>query len=550
MDEKQDPPTPATLISAQKKRRTFPVHPLLFGIYPVLALLARNFSQTPLNQTTRSFAIAIGTALCIWFVLLLLTRKLRKSAVVTSAAVIGLFSYGHLVILAPALLRPVVMPGIAAMLLLVAILALRTKQPLYDATAVLNFAAVVLVAPSIWSIAADMNAGRHVSMAAQPTSSPQVSRTVRKGLHVADPNDPDIYYIILDAYGRADRLKEFFGYDNEPFLKQLEQRGFYVADKSGANYNQTPLCLASALNMSYLDSTKQTLNPERLRQMVDDSSVAQYLENRGYQYVSIWSGLEVSRVTTADVALNNQAEMNAFETQALNLTPIAANSKMRTQRYNTHRNRLIGVFDNLETVARLPGPKFVFAHALAPHPPFVVGANGEKVYPVGTLNLADGSWLLEQISKQDYIKGYTAQVEYVNLRVLKFLDAILAQSAQKPIIIIQGDHGSRMTLDWGSQDRTDLREPFANLNTYLVPAKVAAGLYKTITPVNSFRVILSRLFHADYPILKDRSFYSTADEPTKFSEVTDLIPLANGPAAGMRGSPSSSSPFHRERGEQ
>ena len=30
---------------------------------------------------------------------------------------------------------------------------------------------------------------------------------------------PDIYYIILDAYGRADVLEEMFGYDNTPFLQ-------------------------------------------------------------------------------------------------------------------------------------------------------------------------------------------------------------------------------------------------------------------------------------------------------------------------------------------
>ena len=61
-------------------------------------------------------------------------------------------------------------------------------------------------------------------------------------------NLPDVYYIILDAYGRADSLKTFYGYDNTPFLQALEQRGFYIARHSRANYDQTPLCLASALN--------------------------------------------------------------------------------------------------------------------------------------------------------------------------------------------------------------------------------------------------------------------------------------------------------------
>jgi hypothetical protein len=228
---------------------------------------------------------------------------------------------------------------------------------------------------------------------------------------------------------------------------------------------------------------------------------------------------------------------------------------MNSKRYDDHRRRLLGVFDNLETVARLPGPKFVFAHALAPHPPFVLGATGEFVYPQGTISLADASWLRQEITREQYVSGYIAQLQYVNLRILTCVDDILALSPRRPIIIIQGDHGSRMTLDWDSQDRTDLREPFANLNVYLAPKSVTSGLYKSITPVNSFRVIFSRLFHAKYPLLDDRNYYSTADKPTVFSEVTDLIPRAHGPAAtplaGKRNSAAgapSGSVFHVQHG--
>src|SRR5262249_55600413 len=64
---------------------------------------------------------------------------------------------------------------------------------------------------------------------------------------------PDIYYIILDGYARSDVLRRNFGLDNEPFLRRLERKGFFVARRSAANYCQTPLCLASSLNARYLD---------------------------------------------------------------------------------------------------------------------------------------------------------------------------------------------------------------------------------------------------------------------------------------------------------
>ena len=64
---------------------------------------------------------------------------------------------------------------------------------------------------------------------------------------------PDIYYIILDGYARSDVMSKLFGFDNEPFLKRLEQKGFYVARRSTANYCQTPLSLSSSLNAVYLN---------------------------------------------------------------------------------------------------------------------------------------------------------------------------------------------------------------------------------------------------------------------------------------------------------
>jgi len=43
---------------------------------------------------------------------------------------------------------------------------------------------------------------------------------------------PDIYYIILDAYCRADILSEMYHHDNSDFLNYLTDNGFYVADQS------------------------------------------------------------------------------------------------------------------------------------------------------------------------------------------------------------------------------------------------------------------------------------------------------------------------------
>src|SRR5262249_16131311 len=152
-----------------------------------------------------------------------------------------------------------------------------------------------------------------------------------------------------------------------------------------------------------------------------------------------------------------------IDTSAVDKTP-----QGQHRRYDGRREDLLGAFRELSTVAQLPYSKFVFVHILAPHPPFVFDANGEAIDPKGFLNFSDASCLLEQNRREEYIRGYTAQLQYVNRRVMESIDAILRQSSRPPIIILQGDHGSRMNLDWDSRARSDLREPFSILNAYYV----------------------------------------------------------------------------------
>ena len=151
--------------------------------------------------------------------------------------------------------------------------------------------------------------------------------------------------------------------------------------------------------------------------------------------------------------------------------------------------------------------------------------HGEPLVPPYPYSDADGSLLLRshKITREEYQQGYAAQLQYINRRVLRAVDNILRQSARRPIIIIQGDHGSRLNVDWESESKTDLREPFSILNAYLVPPQVRSKLYDTITPVNSFRVVLSSMFGAHYPLLPDRSYFSLPNLPMAFHDVTNSI---------------------------
>ena len=58
-----------------------------------------------------------------------------------------------------------------------------------------------------------------------------------------------------------------------------------------------------------------------------------------------------------------------------------------------------------------------------------------------------------------------------------------------------------------------------NLNSYYFPDQNYDLLYPTITPVNTFRVILDQYFNQKLSLLEDRSLFSAYDVPYNYIEV-------------------------------
>lgn len=523
--------TAASPNGESRPKRAWPFHPLTFALFPLLALFTHNMGGVRLSQIEKPLIWTLLGTSAAWALFGLISRSAKKGALIASAAVLIFYSYGHVARMLPDSFKPAIGPSCLLVFAALLYFVIRSGSNLVDATRVLNFTSIVLLLPSAWNLVAILSVpwAPHYKVTGglrSPADRP-VSHRVKPGKPVSD-DLADIYYIILDAYGRQDSLRKFQQFDNKPFIDELKKRGFYVADKSRANYDQTPLCLASSLNLDYLDGPALAAGPygnstEPARRLLDDNAVAGFLSKLGYHYVYVWSGTAETGVGTADLVLERDPQTSSFEGQLKGLTALDMNERSRAIEYDQHRRNLLAAFDHLDTVAQLPYPKFVFTHILAPHPPFVLGFDGSLVTPRVPFSYDDASWLLQHISQDDYRRGYTQQLQYVNNRTLQAIDNILKQSKRRPIIIIQGDHGSRMSLDWDSLEKTDLREPFSILNAYLVPDNFRRSLYSSISPVNSFRLLLSKEFKANYDRLPDRSFYSPASRPFDFTEVTNLI---------------------------
>jgi hypothetical protein len=128
-------------------------------------------------------------------------------------------------------------------------------------------------------------------------------------------------------------------------------------------------------------------------------------------------------------------------------------------------------------------PKFVYAHLMTPHGPFGFNRDG-GIIPVLDRGGANS------------LPSYLDQLIGTNKLVLPVIDAIFAHSRrEEPIIIIQGDHGSRIVPGEEGAD-----EAHTILNAYHLPGGATKVLWPAISPQNSFRVVLRYYFHEPIPL--------------------------------------------------
>jgi len=326
---------------------------------------------------------------------------------------------------------------------------------------------------------------------------------------------PDIYYIIVDGYARQDVLQDLYGIDNTPFLESLKEQGFYIADQSHSNYTQTVYSLSSSLNMNYLGQMPEGESPLRyFSSMIANNRLIEIFKQCDYQTIAIETGFHYTNRLQVDTYLSQSPRLNEFTAMLFASSPIDVLAQALYSRestatigYETHRNWIRYNFKALAEIPEMPGPKFVFAHILAPHPPFVFDAGGQAVEPDRDYQIMDGSSFAGDW--EEYQDGYRAQVQFVNANLEQTIKAILANSSSPPIIILQGDHGPGSLLDWENVDAACLWERTSILNAYYLPENGADLLYPEITPVNTFRLILNYYLGANIDILPDRTYFSS-----------------------------------------
>jgi hypothetical protein len=508
----------------------------LFAIYPILALSAQNAGEVRSGELPGLIAVALLAALATWLLVCLALRDARKAGLITSVAIamFATFTFvqqtlslminrlAYLWVKNVYSVHPTAVIVLEVLLLagLVRLLVVKIKET-RGATAFLNvFATFLIIFPAsiLLLVKAPIIARPH----RRPVAFEVPPRSDR-------PRMPDIYYIILDGYARSDVMKDLFQFDNRPFLERLKQKGFYVAGRSTSNYCQTPLSLSSALNAVYLDDLVRGLGVDQteLSDLIGNSNVMATLRPLGYKFVAFSTGFDPTEHPEADVYLSPRPYFNAFQRMLVDSTPLRQiwPGPDDLKSFTLSRERILYLLEHLPEIARDPAPTLTFAHLLVPHPPFLFGKNGEDVgMRYFAFALVDRGKVHGRFhNPKRFIEAYRDQSIFITQRIEETIDRILATSPEPPIIILQSDHGSELYLDPEDIQHTDLKERMSILNAYYFPAQRYEGLYDSISPVNSFRVVLNTFYGANIKLLPDRSYFSTWSEPYRFIDVTDAV---------------------------
>jgi hypothetical protein len=496
-------------------RRCFavPWYPIAFSAYPVLSLLSFNAGQVETSAGVRPLLASMLLAVVLFLLFWLLFRQPYRAAFLSLLWLALFFSYGHVYDLISEKypdfnLEPWLL-GLWALLALVSIWwATRRTLTFVSPVSGLNVIALGLVLVVLVQALAEAPPQGGHRAAAEHAPVQELDSPVGQPL-------PDVYYFILDSYGRADLLKQAYGYDNSGFISALQQRGFYVASCSQSNYVRTEVSLGSSLNMLYLQDLDSAFKPDsqargRLWDALKHSAVRYNFESMGYKTVDFATGFAWNELRDSGEFYSPPpfaAGMTEFEVLFLRTTlaryvqDLGWTDPDAIMGQN-FRDRFRMIFNSLDDIARDPDPTFAYIHVISPHPPFVFGPNGEPTYP-------PDFWNENRMYPADlYAKGYQNQLTYLNKQMEAGIDTILENSSTPPIIIIQGDHGPWLQPN---------NKRFWILNAYYLPGH-SDRLYPTISPVNSFRLVFDEYFHGDYPLLDDISYFSPVPLLYEFTE--------------------------------
>ena len=509
-----------------------PVYPILFGLYPVVFRWSANRTQQPAYVLLPALLMTLASVLAVYLMGAVLLRSAQRAALVSTILSFYTLTYGHFTGLLEKvnlkLPEQYVLPSTAllTLALLMVVILRRAGRP--GLTRVLNVVSIVLILFPLASAAP-----YYLAVSRQQ----RVQAQAEDGVDIAPTASPlpqrDVYFILVDNYGREDVLQGAFNFDNSEMIAALKERGFVFPECAQSNYYHTAPAMASILNLNYMDTLgiessayETRAGYSKMAPLILDSEVIRKFRAYGYHVVTFRGFMGMIDIHNTDTYVSFEEDTTYLQRlETTNFTNLyyettVFDSGEELYEYDPDPSILEGndlldplipdeeepepvleerfqkVFDQnlyaFEALERIPteieGPKFVYAHLYSAHWPFMHNPDGSLRLP---------------FSQKMTTEGYVAGVEFTNNRLLAAIDSILANSEVEPVIIVQGDHNNGWVgrVEWSGKDRVKI------LSAYYLPDGGETLLREELTPVNNFRLVFKHYFNEPIELLPDISYY-------------------------------------------
>lgn len=472
--------------------KDFTWHPFLFAVYSILFMYTTNIKEVRFIYTLLPMLILLIFVFLSLKGVNLIVGDIEKAALITTLFLFFFFAYGHIFdaleivnyTLGVTLIRNLyLVPFFLVVWFFLAYRTARAKMEFKVVTTILNIAMVCLIGINLVNI---LFFELNQNSAADKVKEQLNAVDIKSGGLPEKGEMPDIYHIVLDEYAGLEAIKEIYDYDNGGFAEALRKRGFYVAEKSETLYKLTEASIASTLNMRRLKEGEEPY------QLLRNNTVTAILKKLGYKVVVFPFNMQTVFIHSDMVPVYYKSAkgtmINDFHLFILNNSMLRFLHDILMRRSNFsdyYRNQTLHILETLETVPGMEGPTFVYAHFDCPHFPFVFDENGGEVDP-GHIN---------DIRDKRY---YLGQYKYISKRIIELVDILLEKSARPPVIVIQSDHGQRGNAPGNGKFRMEVGDTWKNiLNTYYLPGVDKRKLHDSISPVETFPLILKSYFNIE-----------------------------------------------------
>jgi sulfatase-like protein len=508
-------------------RRITHIYPFLFAIIPVVRLVVENPGWMDVDDAALIVAAVLAGCVVVYGLVLLATRRRgsRLPPLVLLGVVLAFWVY---VRIAPFVERRSGMSDAVLFPLWVAatigtIWWLVRRPALLDRTETfLTLTSGTLVAWYALSIGvAQYRSARAVRESAVVR---RLTEPIRLRPDTKVGPKRDIYLIVLDEYANAEVTRRLFGFDNHVFLDSLRQLGF-VLPAVHSNYGHTFLSVPSMLNAGHIAGLSNELGRKSLDRTVTDYLVRHnravpFLKSQGYRYALFPTiGWEATKHDPrADVEFQEPhgwdfARVLASSGLRVVLTKTSLLKFISTGSGRLGRDHVTRILAGIAQVPKIPGPVFTFAHVMSPHDPYIFDRDCRPAYRKGGKG-----------QKQLEAAAYVEQIQCLDRMVLDLVTTVLRTSELPPVILLQGDHGSKTLLPSNGRGPEHItvaagKERLGAFGAYYLPDHGSEVFGDSVTVVNVMGNVLRFYLGADVPREPDDMYLSVKDAPFAFKRV-------------------------------